>query len=393
MRAGALSAAARRLAVATALVAAGVGLVGQPAFAADAPAPEETAPPAPGEASWSIKPADEQGPDDRPAFELVLPPGREVTEHVAVANLSARELTLTLYASDAFNTPDGGFDLLPADRPPSDVGTWVRVRDSQVRLAAGETAVVPVTLRVPADATPGDHAGGIVASLTTRAVDATGSVFDIDHRVGTRLHVRVPGDVRVGLEITSLTARYEERSRGLRPGAVVVDYTVANTGNLRTAAGEQVDLRGPFGVFDTSAPAAELPEVLPGQSVRRSLRVESVVPTGWLTAQVRVTPANESATASDGPAEASVTVWAAPWPIVAGLTLVVALVALAVLWRRAARRRRRRELERARREGAEAARAEPAGVAAERTGAAPADPTRGEAAGAAAAREPAAPVP
>src|SRR5699024_7766773 len=81
------------------------------------------------------------------------------------------DVTFALLASDGVVGESGAFDLLPSDVEPTDTGAWIDIEE-EVALAAGESAVVPFTITVPEDALPGDHPGGIVASLSTAASGA-----------------------------------------------------------------------------------------------------------------------------------------------------------------------------------------------------------------------------
>jgi hypothetical protein len=287
-----------------------------PAFAAPAPA-----------AAWSVQPSSRTGPGNRPFFTYDLTPGSQVTDYVAVTNLGTAPLTFTIYGSDAFTTATGGYDLLPAATPSTDAGSWVRLSQNTVTVPARSRADIPFVLRVPANATPGDHSAGIVASITSTSADAAGQTTRLEQRVGTRLYLRIPGDVRPGLRVDGLTASY---SPGWRPfgGSLEVRYTVRNTGNTRTAAGQTVDVSGLFGLPAASATPAPLPEMLPGASLDQTVRVSA-------PALLRLS-AGVSVTSGDGAVNRStVGVWAWSWYYV----LVLALGAGA-WW--ALRRRRRR---------------------------------------------------
>ncbi|MEX5637557.1 hypothetical protein [Parafrankia sp. FMc2] len=127
-------------------------------------APEGTAPPggAPGAApaadpaatvTWTVRPADERGPDGRSWVELTLDPGETATEHVAVRNLGRTPATFSITAADGYFTDTGRFNMLPSTRPSREAGTWVEAPDT-VTVEAGESAVLPFTVTVPRNATP-----------------------------------------------------------------------------------------------------------------------------------------------------------------------------------------------------------------------------------------------
>src|SRR5690625_1827036 len=95
---------------------------------------------------WAVTAADESGPDDRASIQPELDAGQSVTEHLSVQNLGDREETFRLTAADGFTTPTGRFDMLASDEESTEAGTWIDIPD-EVTVAAGESEVVPFTIR------------------------------------------------------------------------------------------------------------------------------------------------------------------------------------------------------------------------------------------------------
>ncbi|MGA4687238.1 WxL protein peptidoglycan domain-containing protein [Micromonospora sp. AB353] len=357
-----------------ATIAVGIGLLGvvpaPPASALAAPAP--SSPPAtqrtspspalsPAAATWGVAPSTPRGPNGRPAFSYKLDPGAILTDYVGVTNHSSRPLTLNLYASDAVTTTSGGFDLLAAGQKPTDVGSWVRLPRRTVTIPAASRLDVPFTLTVPPNATPGDHAGGIVASLTDAGSDPRGNRVAVDHRVGARIYLRVTGELQPTLTIQDLRVRHTGSVDPLTGGTVTATFTVRNTGNVRLAGQPVLGVAGPFGQARRSVTGAALPEILPGGELTTTVRMPGVPPLFRLTANVTVTPVAVGDQVLDPPPRASTAraaVWAVPWPQLA----LLALLALTG-WALIATRRRRaaqhaRAVAAAREEGrAEASRA------------------------------------
>ncbi|MFV2112953.1 WxL protein peptidoglycan domain-containing protein [Micromonospora sp. LOL_025] len=326
-----------------AAVATGIALLGA------APAPPAPAPPKPSAApvvTWGVAPSTAKGPNGRPAFTYKLDPGAKLTDHVAVTNHSARPLTLNLYASDAFTTAQGGFDLLAGDRQPTDVGAWVRIPRRILTIPSTSRLNVPFTLTVPANATPGDHAGGIVASLAATSADAQGNQVAVDHRVGARIYLRVTGELQPALTVENLRVRHTGSLNPLAGGTLTATFTVRNTGNVRLTGRPALGVTGPFGLGRRSVEAAALPEILPGGELTTAVRMTGVPPLFRLTGSASITPAAVGDQVLDPPPRgdtAQATVWAVPWPQLA----LLALLALAVWALVAARRRRARQVARA----------------------------------------------
>jgi hypothetical protein len=340
----------RRRPLVAAVVAALCLLLGGPATAASsavlapgAAHPSALAQSAPGgsstggqTASWGVQPARADGPDSRAWFTYSLAPGAVVEDVVAVSNPGDQPITLRIYASDAITTATGAFDLLAAGEEPTDVGSWISLAADEISLDPGQTADIPFTLTVPGNASPGDHAGGIVASMTVEG-EQDGSAVLVDRRVGSRVYLRVDGPLQPALVVEDLSAAFDGGSA--TSGRVTLRYTVRNTGNVRLPAAQRVQIEGPFGTGVVDRELDELPEILPGSALGQEVVVDDVTALGRLSASVVVLPA-EVPGASTGPSSASATVWALTTAqVVFGLVLLVVLAALS--WWVGRRRRRR----------------------------------------------------
>ncbi|HEY6531001.1 MAG TPA: DUF916 domain-containing protein [Acidimicrobiales bacterium] len=295
------------------------------AHAQDAPAPDTGA--ASGPQTWTLKPATPEGPDSRAHLVHDVTPGQTITDTVAVTNFSARPLQLSVYASDAFTPQGGGFDLLTSDKTPVDVGAWIQLGASSIDLAAGQTALIPVTLTVPGNATPGDHAGGIVAAVSTTATDANGQQVAVENRVGTRVYLRVDGPLNPRLDVIDLTSSYEGTFNPLGKGSVDTTFTVVNSGNVRLSGTQTVTVTGPFGVELGTVQLDDLPELLPGAALEQQALLDGIWPAGRITTTVDIQPIDADPAIEVDPVSGSTSQWAMPWGQLAVLVLVVAAVA------------------------------------------------------------------
>jgi hypothetical protein len=303
--------------------------------------------PSPPTLTWSVQPANQQGPDGRRWIELKLDPGQVVTEHLAVRNFSDRSVVFALKAADGYLTDKGRFNMLPSDRASVDGGTWIAVQD-KVTVGPKETKVVPFTLTVPQDAQPGDHPAGIAATIT-----AAGGTVAVESRVGFRVMMRVNGTLTAAVAVHDLTARYRHSWNPFSAGTIRVRYTTSNDGNVAVTGPSRVTIAELFGLRK-HGDQADVGEMLPGGSRAVDTGVAGVWALGRLRTSVVVTPSvngGGTAGAAIRPASASVTVWVLPWP---QLALAVVLGALVLAFRAIVRRRRQRLAEllaRARDEG------------------------------------------
>nr|WP_255673072.1 DUF916 domain-containing protein [Glycomyces amatae] len=309
-------------------------------LAADPAAAQEEAEPAP--ATWGVNPSGQDGPDGRAAFDYALDPGATVIDFVGVSNFSTEPITLRLYASDAYTTDTGAFDLLPADQEPVDVGSWIGFNEETLTVAPQTRLDVPFALTVPADATPGDHVGGIVAAATEEGADASGAEVLVERRVGARVHLRVSGELDPSLVPDADEAAYHYEWNPAGPGSASFDYTVENAGNVRLRGELVARIGGPWGLLAEEVVVAELPQILPGDRYEGTAEVDGLWPLVRLDVELIVRP--EAVDAADLesrlPSRGDETaLWAPPWPQAAVAAALALLVWTAVKLRKRKRRK------------------------------------------------------
>ena len=290
--------------------------------------------------TFGVQPARKGKPDARPYYNYGVTPGGVLHDQAAIRNFSTKPLTLRVYATDAVNLQDGGFGLLPSAQRPVEAGSWIAVgtRDGRgfVTVPARQSVVVPIRLTVPRDATPGDHVGGIVVSLTTRSTNTDGAAVELDQRVGSRVFIRVSGPLHPALSIEQVRASYDGVLNPFGSGRASVSYVVRNTGNVKLGGRQQVSVHGPAGPTAQASGLADVPLLLPGGSYRAIARVQGVWPLARETATVRVAPLVVPGDVVPGLHEsvATATFWALPWTPLAILVGLVLLLGGGLVLRR-----------------------------------------------------------
>lgn len=320
------------------LLAAAAALVGIPAAASAAT----------DDVTWTVRTASNALGAERTNFSYTLNPGAHLDDGIVVANRGTETVELDVYAADGYTTSTGALDLRLVGDSPVGVGKWISVPQSHVSVPAGQTAEVPFAIDIPADATPGDYAGGVVTSLTV--ADQTANV-NVDRRLGIRTGIRVGGDLAPALTLDDVRVDWDGGFVPFLFGDATVHYRLHNAGNVSLSADDTDAVAGPFGWGEVdAAPGEAAPILLPGESWQRDVRVPAVAAMGLVWASVTaiptVTDASGSTTDLD-PVTASAMGWAVPWPILVVLLLIVAAAILGPRWLRA-RRRRRQEAEDAR---------------------------------------------
>ena len=345
-------------AAALVVLVATAGLVGAPAVAAPPLSPHALVPASPAappeepaaeaeRVGFGVVPATAQDLDYRAYLVYGLTPGSVAYDHIGIVNYGTDPLVLEVYASDAEAPVDGGFALAAASSPAVDLGAWIGIEGAGSVEVPGRDddgqpgkVILPVSITVPADAEPGDHAAGIVASLDTLGQNPEGQNVELQQRVASRVYVQVGGQITPELSITGVQTDFVAPTRPWRSGSMDVTYTVANTGNVRLGFDPTARVAGPFGLLARSQDSDVVMELLPGASTEVDVTVADVWPVVRAGVRMIANPVAAPAAADPGltPVRAERTVWAITWEIAAAVVVLVLLLALPVV--RAVRRRR-----------------------------------------------------
>lgn len=305
-----------------------------------------------GDVTWMVRPSDGTGEDGRSWIELELDPGDTVQEHLLVRNLSSSTVTFGLSAADGYFTDTGRFNMLTSDEPSVDAGTWIDIPQS-VEVASGSDAIVAFTVTVPENATPGDHPAGVAAGIRSGGDEQVG----VESRVGFRVMTRVSGELAPSVA-PQVSGGYTGSWNPFEPGRIDIDYAVENTGNTRLAALPEVSVSALFGLVSYEIAAEAIVEMAPGDSRTASVSAP-VWPWGVYAATVTtpVTVVGEDGRGGDAPASQSATTVIAAVPVAQLIALALVIGVGVLLWRGRRRRDRAIEerIERARREGHDAA--------------------------------------
>ncbi len=301
--------------------------------AALAAATAAKAPPSQPTVLWGISPSgpDPTVPGTRTSFSYSLAKGGTVTDRATIWNEGSQPLPLRLYTTDALDTAEGQFGLIPANERPTGVGTWVTLVERNVIVPPHSGHVTSFTVTVPPHASPGDHAGALVAVLSTPVSEPSGHQVLVEQQVASKMYVRVAGHLVPKLSVT-VQSHYHHQLSALGGGSLDVSYIVRNTGNIRLAAHQKVTVSAPFGLTLKTTHLSDLPELLPGGSATKVVHIHDVLPLFRLTTTVHLAPFSTAGGVQPKapPASGSSSVWAIPWLWL----LIAAAVAAYIWWRR-----------------------------------------------------------
>ena len=329
----------RRLCAVLALLVGALTLLGPAAGATPRTAPTAADPNEP-TITFGLTPLQGKDQPYRANFDLELTPGQEFKDSVRVRNLSGQQIKLGVYATDALNTENGAVDLLAGADRPEDLGAWITLEREDVTLASNDFIDIPFTLKVPTTASPGDHTAGIIASYVGEGGGTAGPAVTIDRRIGTRVLVRVAGTLTPKLVVSDLKTSWDGPMNPLGRGTTTVAYRVSNDGNVRMGATQKIKISSPIGFPATTVNPPQVADLLPGNSIVQTHKVDGVWPIFRSTTKVTVAPVpvrEGDSFPADISASAKTSNWTFPW---AFLIFAIVLFIGWKLWQR-----RQRQLE------------------------------------------------
>jgi hypothetical protein len=229
-------------------------------------------------------PADVNRSANQNYFIFDATPGQQVRDAVLVRNSGTAAGTVHLYVVDSTTGDNSGTAFPNEDVPRQAVGTWLQLAEHDLALAPGEERSVPFTVTIPADATSGQHLGGIVAAnaAITQGTPTKGIQINTQTRVITAVQVNLPGAVVERVAVTGVTTGGREAEQ-----TVVV--------GLRNEGTEMVQPRGTLSVTNAQGQEVQrfplqLKTFLPGTAIQYPLAVQQqALGAGQYHAQVDLT--------------------------------------------------------------------------------------------------------
>jgi hypothetical protein len=279
------------LAVLALLVALALGLLAWPRIAQA----EE-------KASFGIRPtkAHEDIPESFSYFIHTLAPGARTSDAALAMNQGDVPITLKLYAADAVTAINGGTSFVNKGEEKNGVARWLSVSVAELSLQPGEERVVPFTIKVPLDASPGQHVAGLVLEAVTGGAEPTnGSVqtplmVNVVRRAGVAVLIDVPGPHVAGLEITGICLRQQDGDHG-----ATFEYAVRNTGNVYVR-GQGSLVIGVSGGMKLASIPIEMDAVLAGDSTHFQVTHPDPLPDGRYLVSATIDYAEDKRTVLEG---------------------------------------------------------------------------------------------
>lgn len=184
-------------------------------------------------------------------FTLSLAPGESTTVDVQLTNREGVARTYDLIAEDFAADPaqEGNPQFYgDAKGGPFPAGTWLQFEARPVELEHGDQATISVTVRVPADAEPGDHQAALIVA---RKLEEQADGINVIPRVASLFIITVEGEVVQDGSLSALDVR-----NGFLEWSVPVTLalTAQNQGTVHMQPTGEITITNLFG-----STVAELP--------------------------------------------------------------------------------------------------------------------------------------
>ncbi|MDO9353435.1 MAG: DUF916 domain-containing protein [Solirubrobacteraceae bacterium] len=227
-------------------------------FAPAAAQAAESSPTIGGFSARALDEGDEISPETY--FKLKLKPGETYKGRLLVISSAKEDARLRVYSVDGLTGNTSGTVYSNIDDPRKDASLWITPRKKVLRLPGKQDKKVGFDVKVPEDATPGDHVGGVALQLADQ--EKTKGQFAITQitRVAIAVQITVEGPAAAALAPTGLALK-------ALPGTQIPSVTVdlANTGQLLCRPNLAVELSQDDVVLGTVS--RQLDTILPGKTI------------------------------------------------------------------------------------------------------------------------------
>jgi hypothetical protein len=285
--------------------------------------------------TFSFAPISAPGSAPRTSFHYDALPGQTINDSVVLTNQTSQPEDFQIWASDGYNTKVGGaFALRPVGYPMTGVGTWVNTHlgTAVYGLAGNESVTLRFSVTVPANATPGFHAGGIEAlNVTPVAQPTSGPAHFVVHRgIGTAMFVQVAGPVHAAAAVSDISVKSSVPAIGFGSRTADVSFQLENTGNTLLSGFAVVTVTDLFGrTVKTFAPVGVQVFVPGARFTVQEPTWKNLPLIGPETVHVTFTSSGMRKATGES------TFWIFPWLLVLLILLFLGLVIWRVIvWRR-----------------------------------------------------------
>ncbi len=214
-----------------------------------------------------------------PLLSLNADPGDTINTKILVRDISAVNLLVSTEINDfesdgVTGAPKILLNEKDAENNPYSLKDWIAPIPSRT-LKAKEIESVPVTIAVPASASPGSYFA--VVRFSGTPTNQTGTSVGLTSSVGALVFVRVSGDAKESLSISEFYAGIDGKKKGLFESTPVeLTVQIKNEGNVVGQPTGTITIKDMFGNEQGRLPVNSTESyVLPGSTREFSAKFDS----------------------------------------------------------------------------------------------------------------------
>lgn len=283
-----------------------------------------------------------------PLLNVSANPGSTVKTKLSLRDVSAIPLTVSNEINDfVANGEDGAPKILTdaKQESPYSLKNWIKPIP-RLSLTPRQIVEVPVTVSVPANASPGGYYA--VVRFTAQATDPEKSGVSLSASLGALVFLKVNGDAKEQLEVAEFATQQDGKTNWLFESAPVGFLErLKNTGTIHLQPKGRVTVKDSFGkIVATVNVNLSGENVLPDQTRRFTSKLDSSVIGnrilfGHYTAELSVTYGSKGQTLTS-----TTSFWVIPYKLI--LFIIFAFIVLFFAFRRSLSRYNEKIIEKAR---------------------------------------------
>jgi hypothetical protein len=168
---------------------------------------------------------DPNNPRTSSIFVYTLSPGENKKDAVKVVNNTNESKTVEVYAADSELASGGSFACAQKSDSQENVGAWIELDKTETTLEANSEEIIGFRLRVPTNASVGEHNGCLVIQEKGTSTDASGNGVQLSFRSALRTVVTVPGEIVKDAEFSELSVDGQDKK-------YIITAKLYNKGNV-----------------------------------------------------------------------------------------------------------------------------------------------------------------
>ena len=173
-------------------------------------------------------------PRSESIFIYTVYPADKINDAIKIINNTDEIKTLMIYPVDSIVSTGGAFSCAQYVEPRNKVGSWIKVKKSEVTLAPQSFEIVPFTLQVPTNIDVGEHNGCLVVQEKKVAPKNKKQGINLSLRTGLRVALTVPGKIIKKIKLENYNVSYLEN------GKIMLQPKLKNIGNVSVDTDIQV---------------------------------------------------------------------------------------------------------------------------------------------------------